>query len=204
MTARDTQRSRVYSAEALVRRVYDRADRADCRTLTVHGSTLTLPIERRFASLDSIQRYVDAVLGLNWVRAAWPARSAVAVTVRERRGQASAHYERSGATIAIPPREHNRAWAMREFVVLHELAHNLASDTTGAPHGPEFAGRMSTLVTEIVGPEAGFLLTTTLRESGVGIGSETPDAGPRADQCRHAASVAARSDVPDLCQHVEL
>lgn len=198
------QRSRVYSAEALVRRVYDQADRTDCRALTVHGSTITLPIERRFAALDSIQRYVDAVLGLNWVRAAWPARSAVAVTVRERRGQASAHYERAGTTIAIPPREHNRAWAMREFVVLHELAHHLASDTTGAPHGPEFAGRMSTLVTEIVGPEAGFLLTTTLRESGVRIGSAAPDTEPRHDRRRHAATISRYGDVPDLCQHVEL
>lgn len=204
MTVRDTQRSRVYSAEALVRRVYDRADRADCRTLTVHGSTLTLPIERRFASLDSIQRYIDAVLGLNWVRAAWPARSAVAVTVRERRGQASAHYERAGATIAIPPREHNRAWAMREFVVLHELAHHLAPNTAAAPHGPEFAGRMSTLVTEIVGPEAGFLLTTTLRDSGVRIGSAAPDTEPRRDRHRHAATISRYGDVPDLCQHVEL
>jgi putative metallohydrolase (TIGR04338 family) len=167
MTNRDVQRSQVYAAESLIRRIYDRAGETGCQTLDLHGSTITLPIERRFASVDSMQRYAELVLALPWVRAAWPDRAELPVTVRRRHGQAQAHYERATATIAIPPHERNRAWAMREFVILHELAHHLAPNQTRAPHGPEFVDRFARLVTEVVGPEAGLLLRTTMHESGV-------------------------------------
>lgn len=169
MSGRDLQRSRVYQAESLVRRVLDRAD-AGSPTVQLHGSTLTMPIERRFASVESMQRYVDLVLRLNWVRTAWPGRAGVPVTVRERRGQTSAHYERATATIAIPPHEHNRAWAMRELVLLHEVAHHLAPSRIAPSHGPEFVDRFTTLVTEIVGPEAGLLLRSAMHDCGVRVG----------------------------------
>lgn len=173
---RDAHRGRVYAAESLVRRIYDRAERTGNRTLELYGSTLTLPIERRFASIESMQQYLDRVLALNWVRTSWPEQAAVAVTVRARHGQAKAHYERATATIAIPPHEHNRAWAMRELVLLHELAHHLAPDEAASAHGPEFLDRYQRLVTEIVGPEAGLLLNGAMHDAGVrrrtGIGVE--------------------------------
>ena len=50
---RDAQRSRVYDAEQQVRTMFDRADQRGLRTIEIHGSTVTLPVERRFASLDS-------------------------------------------------------------------------------------------------------------------------------------------------------
>jgi putative metallohydrolase (TIGR04338 family) len=163
----DLQRSKVYAAESLVCRIYDRAERTDDRRVELHGSTIALPIERRFASVESMQRYVDLVLNLGSVQTAWPERAAVPVTVRARRGQAKAHYERATSTIAIPPHEHNRAWAMRELVLLHELAHHLAPEALSAAHGPEFADRYLSLVGEIVGPEAGLLLRTAMHEGGV-------------------------------------
>ena len=69
---RDSQRSKVYAAETLVRTIFDRADERDLRTVDIYGSTLTLPIERKFASLDSVQHYLDSILALDWVRARWP------------------------------------------------------------------------------------------------------------------------------------
>jgi putative metallohydrolase (TIGR04338 family) len=165
--ARDAQRSRVYAAEAVIRRVFDRAERSGARAVEMHGSTITLPVERRFASIESMQHYVDLVLSQWWVRAAWPERSGVPVTVRERRGQAEAHYEPASATIAVPPYANNRAWAMRELVLLHEIAHHLAPDHDHEAHGPEFVDRFTTLVDEIVGPEAGLLLRAAMHEGGV-------------------------------------
>jgi putative metallohydrolase (TIGR04338 family) len=164
---RDAQRSRVYAAEAVIRRVFDRAEHAGARAVEMHGSTITLPVERRFASVESMQHYVDLVLSQWWVRAAWPARSAVPITVRERRGQAQAHYEGATSTIAVPPYVRNRSWAMRELVLLHEIAHHLAPDSDREAHGPEFVDRFTTLVDEIVGPEAGLLLRTAMHEGGV-------------------------------------
>ncbi|MBF0661612.1 TIGR04338 family metallohydrolase, partial [Rhodococcus sp. (in: high G+C Gram-positive bacteria)] len=78
---RDIRKSAVYDAEAMVRRMFDLADERGLRTVDVAGSSVTLPVERRFASLDSVQRYVDAVLALDWVRARWP-RAAVPVRIR--------------------------------------------------------------------------------------------------------------------------
>lgn len=167
---RDQQRSRVYAAESLVARIFDRAEHSSNRALEMHGSTLTLPIERRFASVESMQHYVDRLLALRWVHARWPERASIPVTVRARQGQARSHYEPATAMIAIPPHQHNRAWAMREFVLLHEVAHHLAPYGARAAHGPEFADRLLTLVSDIVGPEAGFLLRTAMHDSGVRVG----------------------------------
>ena len=170
MTVRDVQRGRVYDAEQLVRTVFDRADENGLRVIETHGSRLTLPVERRFASLESVRAYAEKVLALNWVRARW-ARAAVPVHVRERRGATSAHYERLTATLAVPLHSTGSAWALREFVVLHELAHHLEPDPDGtAPHGPEYCGRFSTSSTESSVPEAAFLLRATMLDCGVKIG----------------------------------
>ncbi|TAM90235.1 MAG: TIGR04338 family metallohydrolase [Jatrophihabitans sp.] len=165
MTARDVQRSRVYAAETVVRRALDRAA-SGAGTVTMLGSTVVLPVERRFGSVDAVQRYVEGVLALRWVRATWPGRAAIAVSVRPRRGQARAEYARASATIALPPRAGNAAWALRELVVLHELAHHLAEDEHEEPHGPGFLDRLLALVEGVIGPEAGLLLRATLHNAG--------------------------------------
>ncbi|MFD6880855.1 TIGR04338 family metallohydrolase [Rhodococcus sp. NPDC060084] len=161
---RDIRKSAVYDAEAMVRRMFDLADERGLRTVDVAGSSVTLPVERRFASLDSVQRYVDAVLALDWVRARWP-RAAVPVRIRVRAGNTAAHYENDCATIALPEHRANRAWAFRELVVLHELAHHLdpqdPDDPTEAAHGAGFVDRFLTLVGEIIGAEAVFVLRAT-------------------------------------------
>lgn len=167
MTVRDTQRSLVYDAEALVRRVFDRADTGTGRQVELFGSRLTLPVERRFASVDSVQNYCDRVLALNWVRAHWP-RSATTITVRHRAGTTAAHYEPDTATLAVPTSGAGTRWALRELVILHELAHHLEPDGSDvAPHGPEFVDRYLALVEGVVGDEAAFLLRTTFVDGGV-------------------------------------
>lgn len=174
---RDAQRAKVYAAEQLVRRVFNRAAQTGCQALDLHGSHLTLPIERRFASVESIHAYCAAVLALDWVRSAWR-RAEVPVQVRARNGQTRAHYERRAATIAIPPYEGNRAWAMRELVVLHELAHHLEPDAAAPAHGAGFVSRYVRLVSEIIGPEAGLLLRSTFHSEGATSATETVAPGP--------------------------
>lgn len=167
---RDSQRSKVYEAENMVRTMFDRADERDLRTIDILGSTLTLPIERKFASIDSVQDYVDAVLNLNWVRQTWPHGGTV-VHVRERSGTGASHYERDSRTIAVPLHRHNEAWALRELVVLHELAHHFEPDDSDTPpHSGQFVDRFVTLVSEIIGQEAGFVLRATMLDAGVKIG----------------------------------
>jgi putative metallohydrolase (TIGR04338 family) len=166
VTASDLQRARVYEAEALVRRIFDRS--ADFPILEVAGSRITLPPECRFASIDSVQAYVDRVLALNWIRERWN-RSSLPVSVRSRAGQERAHYEREPPVIAVPLHRGGAAWALRELVVLHEISHHLA-DAGEVDHGPQFTGRMVELVEGILGPEAAFLLRVTLLDVGARVG----------------------------------
>jgi putative metallohydrolase (TIGR04338 family) len=170
MTVRDSQRAKVYDAEQLVRGVFDRADEHGARTVELYGSQLTLPIERRFASVESVQSYADKVLALNWIRARWD-RAAVAVRVRSRAGTTAAHYEAAGNVLAVPLHTGGTAWALRELVILHELAHHLEpAPGSVAAHGPEFCDRYVELVDGVIGPEAALLLRTTMLGCGVRIG----------------------------------
>jgi putative metallohydrolase (TIGR04338 family) len=128
------------------------------------GSRVAVPDDRKFGDIDSVQRYVDAVLALDWVRRAAPTQAALPVRVRARNGAARAEYEFATRTIAVPPHRVGGRWAMRELVVLHELAHHLAAEPG---HGPAFVGVFLQLVEELVGPEAGFLLRSAFLDAGV-------------------------------------
>ena len=70
MTATDRQRGRVYEAEGLLARMIDR--RTDFPVVAAYGSGVVVPDDRKFGDIASVQRYVDAVLALDWVRRAAP------------------------------------------------------------------------------------------------------------------------------------
>jgi putative metallohydrolase (TIGR04338 family) len=162
VTSGDPQRARVYEAEGLLARMIDRRD--DFPLASAFGSRIAVPDDRKFGDLDSVQRYVDAVLALDWVRRETPERAALPVRVRARAGATKAEYEFATHTIAVPPHRVGGRWAMRELVVLHEVAHHLAGETG---HGPAFVGTMLELVSQIVGEEAGFLLRSALQDVGI-------------------------------------
>jgi putative metallohydrolase (TIGR04338 family) len=163
VTPRDTQRAKVYAAEEFVRTLFDRAAEHGSNVVEFFGTQLTLPTEARFGSAASVQRYVDDVLAHSAVRARWPA---VAVpAVRTRRGATAAHYEYTdeGATIAVPDRR--STWALRELVVLHEMAHHLCD--ADPPHGPEFVATFCELAAAVMGPEVGHVLRVVYAKEGV-------------------------------------
>jgi putative metallohydrolase (TIGR04338 family) len=164
VTARDSQRSRVYAAEEFVRTLFDRAAQHGSRTIDFFGTQLTLPPEGRFASMPSVQRYVDDVLALPAVTGRWPAPGPL--RVRPRRASSAAHYENSDGTgvIAVPDRN-SADWAMRELVLLHEIAHHLTPH--GPAHGPDFIATFCELATVVMGPEVGHVLRVVYAKEGV-------------------------------------
>jgi putative metallohydrolase (TIGR04338 family) len=157
VTPRDTQRAKVYAAEEFVRTLFDRAAEHGNNVVEFFGTQLTLPPEGRFATVTAVQRYVDEVLA--HVGADRP------MTVRARRGVTAAHYERSddGATIAVP--DHRSTWALRELVVLHEIAHHLSE--AEPPHGPEFVAAFCELAEAVMGPEVAHVLRVVYAKEGV-------------------------------------
>lgn len=163
MTARDTQRAKVYAAEEFVRTLFDRAAEHGNRAIEFFGTSLTLPPEARFASVESVRRYVDDVLALPAVRTRWP--RIAPLGVRPRRGVSAAHYEAddAGAVIAVP--EARTRWALRELVVLHEIAHHLCE--VPPPHGPRFVATFCELADAVMGPEAAHVLRVVYAKEGV-------------------------------------
>ena len=165
MTVRDTQRSRVYAAEEFVRTLFDRAAQHSSRAIDFFGAQLTLPPEARFGSIQSVQRYVDDVLALPAVADRWT--PAGALQVRRRRAAAAAHYEkRSGTGVIAVPDRNTADWAMRELVLLHEIAHHL-DDTGGAAHGSGFVATLCELAALVMGPEVGHVLRVVYTKEGV-------------------------------------
>jgi putative metallohydrolase (TIGR04338 family) len=157
VTPRDTQRAKIYAAEEFVRTLFDRAAERGNRVVDFFGTQLTLPPEGRFGSVAAVQRYVDDVLA--HVGADRP------LMVRARRGVAAAHYERfdDDATIAVP--DGRSTWALRELVVLHEIAHHLSD--AEPPHGPEFVATFCGLAEAVMGPEVAHVLRVVYAKEGV-------------------------------------
>jgi len=149
----DAQRAQVYAAEALMAKMLERGGPAQ-----VAGSTLTLPIERRFGNLDNVRDYIERLHSIFGEGMPMP-------QVRERKGQAEAHYEWANHTIAVPLKAR---WALRESVILHEYAHALTWRRDNSPdpgHGPDFQSNLEHLFTEAIGPEAGFMFRYLLQAS---------------------------------------
>jgi putative metallohydrolase (TIGR04338 family) len=163
VTARDAQRAKVYAAEQFVRTLFDRAGEHGNPVVDFFGTALTLPPEGRFGSVSAVQRYVDDVLAHPGVRERWP--DPAPLMVRPRRGVSAAHYEwcDDKAVIAVP--ERRSTWALRELVVLHEIAHHLSH--AQPPHGPEFVTTFWALAGVVMGPEVGHVLRVVYAKEGV-------------------------------------
>jgi putative metallohydrolase (TIGR04338 family) len=134
------------------------AARQGAAQAVVAGSAVVLPAEMRFGDLAAAQSYADHQ------RASW---DVPPVVLRTRKGQLKAHWEAPG-TIALPVPAHGTPWALREAVLLHELAHHLAFHLDGAgDHGPTFVARMLELVEHALGPEAALALRVDYGEQQV-------------------------------------
>jgi putative metallohydrolase (TIGR04338 family) len=155
---RDSQKSKVYAAENVISRFYDTATKTGNPVVNVNGVTVTLPPEAKFASVESIQRYVEQVLAMPAIREAHPTMALSVPTVRHRKGTRIAHYQ--NGEIAIPT-DRAGSWAMRELVVLHELAHHLAF---GDGHGPRFVSTLLHMMGVVLGPEVELIARMTFAD----------------------------------------
>lgn len=162
-----TETQAVYAAEDLFRSWLDSAPPV---RVQVGGDVRELvpEVEPRFTDPAHVQDFVDKVLA--------HVGCAVPVEVRARRGHRLAHYERHElplrGVIAIPPREIGGAWSLRAAVVLHEVAHHLASDEG---HGADFRTTFLRLLEDLGMPVMADLLHTAYRTSGLDTGVDGED-----------------------------
>jgi putative metallohydrolase (TIGR04338 family) len=160
--------ARVYRAEDAWALRLDVARRG-APLATVGGSEVLLPSELRFGSLSAASSYAEKVLALSAV-VALGGRLPVP-ELRPRRGQRSAHWEAPGV-IALPVPRHGEPWALRESVLLHELAHHVGESTgLTAGHGAPFPAVLLVLVKAVLGEEAAFALRVAYGEEKVEVGT---------------------------------
>jgi putative metallohydrolase (TIGR04338 family) len=165
---RDAQRARVYRAEDAWAARLDAA-RQGAVLATVGGSAVVLPAERRLGSLEAAEQYCARVLALPDVVAV--AGSLPPPVLRPRRGARSAHWEPPGV-VALPVPRLGEPWALRETVVLHELAHHageLAGLSSG--HRAPFPAVVLLLARAVLGDEAALALRVHYGEERVEVGA---------------------------------
>jgi putative metallohydrolase (TIGR04338 family) len=166
-STRDAQRVRVYRAEDAWAARLDAA-RLGAALARIGGSQVVLPAERRFGTLEAVQAYSSRVLALPEVVAL--VGSLAPPRLRVRRGTRSAHWEQPGV-VALPVPPHGEPWALRETVVLHELAHHVGE--LGAlcrGHRPPFPAVVLLLVTAVLGHEAALALRVHYGQEDVEVG----------------------------------
>ena len=164
---RDAQRARVYRAEDAWAARLDTARRG-AALATVGGSAVLLPAEVRFGALAAASSYAEFVLSRPRVVALGG--RLPAPELRPRRGQRAAHWESPGV-IALPVPRHGEPWALRESVLLHELAHHVG-ETTGltSGHRPPYPALLVEIVQAVLGVEAAFALRVAYGEESVEVG----------------------------------
>lgn len=146
-----TDTTRVYAAEDSLLFMLDHGG-----TVQFMGSSLTLPVERRFGDVDGVRRYLAEVRERQWGYPDVPEPA-----VRVRKGHRKAHW--ADGVIALPDGIGARGWAMREVVVLHEYAHHVTWFTTGTTgHGRDFQEVYLQLLEHAVAPEAAFVVRAGL------------------------------------------
>lgn len=150
--SRDFQRARVYKAEHCFAALLDKS--AENPQIFMAGSTLVLPPEAKFSTPATVQAYVDRALNNAAVIDRY---GSSRVTVRKRIGAHSAHYKLG--EIAVP----DAKWALRETVILHELAHHFSGDG----HGPQFVGAYLELIGAAMGVQAQLVLRILFGESDI-------------------------------------
>ena len=134
----------------------------------VAGSSVLLPAERRFGTLEAAAGYAAGVLALPEVRALGEVEPP---RLRTRRGARRAHWEPPG-TIALPVPPHGEPWALRETVLLHELAHHVGAATGRArAHLAPFPALLLLLVQAVLGEEAAFALRVEYGRERVAVGA---------------------------------
>lgn len=156
---RDNQKRAVYRAGHALEWFYDHA--TDSSTVEVSGMALQLEPEAYFGDLRSIQVYVDRVVAMPSVVARFGKSSRV--LVRERRDSRVAHYQFGEIAIHTSGNNSSR-WAMRELVVLHELAHHYS---LGHKHGPAFTAAFVDLLDLVMGPQVSLALRLLYQQEGV-------------------------------------
>lgn len=161
----DIQKQNVYDAEHAYVIYMDLAAESESGMVQakIAGSTMTVSMDRKFSDLAGVQRYVDAITASPYINQKFPSIAGVKIAV-DPRLESRSYYRNMNHQITLAGSKKSGRWAMREFVVLHELAHAATRHIGG--HGPEFAAAFVELVEFAISPEVAYALRMSMYEAG--------------------------------------
>lgn len=166
MRSRDSQRQQVYDVETMFARLTANATpETGSSPVSILGTTVVLPAQRKFGSVTSARDYVTAVMNLGAFTEAFG--DCPPVAVRVRKGHTCAHYEKN--MIALP----DRMDMLNEHVVCHELAHHVTAYRYGhhiPGHGAQFRDVLCELFSIAMCPQAGWVLSVLFAQAGLPVG----------------------------------
>lgn len=159
MSKRDPQQSKLYYAERQLWDIFDTCAQTHNPEVEVEHQLLTLPPEGKFADIARLQKYYDDVCAMM---------GAPSVSVRASRNDHGNAFTRCLAQEIVIPDGRDR-WAMRELVVLHELAHHITFNQSPLceSHGGEFVANYIELLTRVMGEPAGWCARVIYSKNGV-------------------------------------
>jgi putative metallohydrolase (TIGR04338 family) len=160
----DPDKKAVYAAEDQLAAWLD-ATTPERPTVTVDGESHTPEPDPRFTEPAAAGDFVEKVLAhLRDHERTYDGRELLDVGVRPRAGNRMAHYEPATLTIALPPFEVGGRWALRGLVVLHEIAHHLADESS---HGPRWRATFLRLLEDLGRPVTAQLLQLAYAQEGL-------------------------------------
>lgn len=122
----------------------------------------------KFSSVEEAQAYLDQIVSSNYFRNRWGYVRHVEVQAKSH-GHANGEFSADGRCRVLLP-----AWAMVDWVLLHETAHALTPPETGGGHGRFWARSYLELVSFAVSREQGFKLKSAFQRGGVSFSPKRP------------------------------
>lgn len=150
--------ARIYRMDERVKTLLDAALERDIRVVEIHGSTLYIPLELRFGNIESVQTYIDLTLGKDEIIQRYP-KAEIPLQVHAMRDNKEPYYRQN--KIGLPDHGGGISPAMREIVVLHEMAHHLGS----SGHSQRFLDAYIDLVEKNMSPSLGLYMRMIYEES---------------------------------------
>lgn len=141
--------------------------RSEITEIQAFGSTWTISNERKFETINEVQVYVDALISSTSFQSAFPnlkKRILVKASKKTDKVIEADAWSHSRTLIEIP--EHSgtwRSWAMRELIVLHEVAHCVTPKRDG--HGENFRKTYFDLLSFVYGGSFSGYARTSLWDS---------------------------------------
>lgn len=156
--AKKAQETSIERADRKLQALLDFVSETKDQRVIVAGTTMRLPFQRLFHSVERVQAYLDQVAAIPEVHGRW-SQAYRPIVVRTSSKVSKPRYRRKKALLLLPA----SASSYRELAVLHQYAHHLSRDD----HGPQFLAAYRNLLNICSSAEAAMTMSVCWLDEGL-------------------------------------